>query len=120
MGVERIIHPEADFADQLATQLTLDGALKTLVLDNRFEITPIQLPAKLEGKTVKEADLRGNWDVSIVTILKKRARKNILGRTTYYNEVAGVVEPDTVFEKEDMLVLFGQTSSLKKMIDELD
>lgn len=117
MGIKDIIHPEAEFADQLANRLIVDGALKTLVLDNKFEIVEVKAPAQLQGKSVEEADLRGKWGVTIVTILKKARRRSILGTTVERNEVVGVVRPDTMLEAEDTLVLFGHNADIRKMLE---
>lgn len=119
MGIEDIIHPEADFADQLATRLIVDGALRALVLDKKFEIVEASLPAGLEGQTVGEAGLREKYDVSIVTILKKQERRNLLGVKVERNEVSGVPRPDMVFQRGDILVLFGKTQDIQKFLKEM-
>ncbi|MCB0614347.1 MAG: TrkA family potassium uptake protein [Phaeodactylibacter sp.] len=118
MGIKDIIHPEAEFADQLATRLIVDGALRTLVLDNKFEIVEVVLPASLEGQTIAEASLREKYDISIVTILKKRERRNILGTKVERKEVAGVPRPDMVFQDNDTLVLFGKMQNIQAFLKE--
>ncbi len=118
MGIKDIIHPEADFADQLATRLIVDGALKTLVLDSKFEIVEANLPSSLEGLTVAEAGLREKYDVSIVTILKKRERRNLLGVKVERSEVVGVPQPDMVFQPQDTLVLFGKMEDIQTFLKE--
>lgn len=117
MGIKDIIHPEAEFADQLANRLIVDGALRTLVLDNKFEIVEVTLPASLIGKTVEEADMRKKWGVTIVTILKKFKRRSIIGTHVERKEVTGVVRPDTVFEAEDTLILFGNMTDIRKLLE---
>ena len=117
MGIKDIIHPEAEFADQLANRLIVDGALRTLVLDNKFEIVEVTLPASLIGKTVEETDMRKKWGVTIVTILKKFKRRSIIGTHVERKEVTGVVGPDTVFEAEDTLILFGNMTDIRKLLE---
>ncbi len=117
MGIRDIIHPEAEFADQLANRLIFEGALKTLVLDNKFEIVEVKAPAMLQGKSVEEADLRGKWGITIVTILKKVKRRSIIGTVVERNEAIGVVRPDTVFDAEDTLVLFGDSKDIRKLME---
>jgi trk system potassium uptake protein len=119
MGIEDIIHPEAEFAGQLANRLIVDGTLKTLTLDNKFEIAEINIPAKLVGTTVAQADLRGKWNVSIVTVLKSQKRRSIIGTVVERKEVIGVVQPEMVFEAEDTLVLFGSMESIRKLLESL-
>lgn len=117
MGISDIITPEITFANQLASRLSVEGALKAIELDGQFEILETEVPKGLVDMTVVEADLRGNWSVSIVTILKRRKQRSMLGGTSYHDEAVGVVTPETKFEAGDKLVLFGHTDHLKKMID---
>jgi trk system potassium uptake protein len=119
MGIEDIIHPEAEFAGQLANRLIVDGTLKTLTLDSKFEIAEIKIPAKLVGTTVAQADLRGKWNVSIVTVLKSQKRRSIIGTVVERKEVIGVVQPEMVFEAEDTLVLFGSMESIRQLLESL-
>ncbi|MCB9266340.1 MAG: TrkA family potassium uptake protein [Lewinellaceae bacterium] len=118
MGIEDIIHPEAEFADQLAKRLIVNGALRALVLDNKFEIIEANLPANLQGKTVADARLREKYGISIVTILKKQERRNILGAKVEHNEVTGVPRPETVFQPNDILVLFGKAQDIQSFLKE--
>lgn len=119
MGIEDIIHPEAEFAGQLANRLIVDGTLKTLTLDSKFEIAEIKIPTKLVGTTVAQADLRGKWNVSIVTVLKSQKRRSIIGTMVERKEVIGVVQPEMVFEAEDTLVLFGSMESIRQLLESL-
>lgn len=116
MGIKDIIHPEAEFADQLATRLIVNGALRTLVLDNKFEIIEISLPKNLEGVTVAEAGLREQYGISIVTILKKQERRNMLGLKVEHDEVVGVPRPDMVLQPRDTLVLFGKMQDIQEFL----
>jgi trk system potassium uptake protein TrkA len=119
MGIEDIIHPEAEFAGQLANRLIVDGALKTLALDSKFEIAEVKLPPKLKGLTVAQADLRGRYNVSIVTVLRTQQRRSIIGTMVARKEVVGVVQPDMVFEASDTLVLFGSMENIQELLEAL-
>lgn len=119
MGIEDIIHPEAEFAGQLANRLIMDGALKTLALDSKFEIVEVKLPPKLEGLTVAQADLRGRYNVSIVTLLRTHQQRSIIGTIVERKEVVGVVQPEMVFAPSDTLVLFGSMDNIHELLDAL-
>ena len=117
MGIKDIIHPEADFADQLATRMIVEGALRTLVLDNKFEIVEAVLPASLQGLTIAEAALREKYDIRIVTILKRQERRNLLGAKVTRNEVTGVPAPGMVFQANDILILFGKMQDIQTFLE---
>ena len=118
IGVDEIIHPEAEFAHQMANRLTIGGSLKTLVLDSSYEIMEVELPAGLQGEKVEDTDFREAYNVSIVTILQQKERRNLLGVKRPYQEVVGVIGPYYVFQENDTLVLFGEAANIREMIEE--
>lgn len=120
MGIEDIIHPEAEFADQLANRLIIKGSVKSISLDYNYEIAEIRVPEPFIGKTVAEINLISEWEVSLVTTLKRRKRRNILGISVEYNEVSGVVRGGTTFEEGDLLVLFGKKKALLEMVERIE
>lgn len=117
MGVDEIIHPEAEFADQLANRLLVDGALKSLTLDSQFSILEVKVPEQMAGKTVEDLALPEQWEVTIVTLLKGKKRRSIWGVSKAYQQVVGVVKPDTELQTSDRLVLFGQTRKIQDMLE---
>lgn len=119
MGIEEILNPEEEFAQQFANRLTVKGTLKSFVLDDNYEIAEFEVPKCYVGKTVQEVDIVTEWQVSLVTILSEEKKKNILGQEVPNRKVSGVVSGATVFKENDTLVLFGYMKSLRKMMQEL-
>lgn len=119
MGVNEIINPESEFAHQFANRLTITGTIKSLILDENYEIAEFQVPESFIGKTVQETDMINRWHVSLVTILAQKKTRNILGKEITKHQVSGVVTGTTVFRSADTLVLFGTTSDLRKMMEEV-
>ena len=117
MGVDEIIRPEAEFAHQFANRISVSGSIKSLVLDENYEIAEIEVPESFVGKSVTEVDLIDNWKVSLVTILQQSVTKNILGSETEKRNVVGVISGSTIFKKGDSMILFGSLKSLKKMMN---
>ncbi|MCB9081852.1 MAG: TrkA family potassium uptake protein [Lewinellaceae bacterium] len=117
MGITEIIHPEQDAAERLAKKLNLRMAIESFNLDANHSVVELQLPASFVGRTVLDVDLRKNFDLNIVTIIRKRIRKNMLGinRVTYVSE--GVVKPETQFEEGDILVVFGANPHIKRLCE---
>ncbi len=115
MGIEEIVHPEQESADRLAKKLNLKIAIESFEIDRNFSIVEIKTPPDFIGKSILEVDPRRNYNLNIVTILRKSSRKNMLGvRTTEWNSV-GVVKPEEVFLEEDILVVFGENSNIIRM-----
>ncbi|MDW7693080.1 TrkA family potassium uptake protein [Flammeovirgaceae bacterium SG7u.111] len=119
MGIEDIINPEAEFADNFANRLTITGNINTYLLDDKYEIAEFKVPQSFIGKTLEEIDIIHSWNVSIITIIRHSKKKNLLGREISKNKVAGVINGSIKFEKNDTLILFGQIKALEKMMSSL-
>jgi trk system potassium uptake protein TrkA len=116
MGIEKIVHPEASFAKELANNLCLKGALKTMLLDNQFEISEVMLPDKFVGKTILELDLRRKYNMIVVTIMRNED-VIVEGQKTKSSSVLGVVPPETTLAKGDILVLFGKNKDIEAFME---
>ena len=119
MDVEEIIHPEAEYAAELAGRLTLKGVVRSVPLDNRYEIVETPLPKHFVGKRIDETELRPDWNLNVITVMRQRPHKNFLGKTVYRTEVIGVVGADLVLEEKDILVLFGSKADVERFNQEL-
>lgn len=118
MNVFEIVQPEIAFAKDLAERLSLKGALKTLFLDNKFEVVEMQVPKGIVGKKIIELEFRQKYNINIVTIIKQMDTRNFLGKTTKKRRVAGVLSPDTEIMYDDILVLFGNKKDIEQMVNE--
>jgi trk system potassium uptake protein TrkA len=116
MGINKIVHPEASFAKELANNLCLKGALKTMFLDNQFEISEVMLPDKFVGKTILELDLRKKYNINVVTILRQD-EVIVEGQKTTSSSVVGVVMPETSLIRGDILVLFGKNKDIEAFME---
>lgn len=115
MGIDHILHPEQDAAERLAKKLNLRSAIETFDLDPNHSVVELELPSIFVGKTVVDVDLRKNFNLNIVTVIRKRLKRNVLGinKVTYASE--GVVRPDTRFEEGDILVVFGTNQDIQSL-----
>ncbi len=115
MGIEEIAHPEQDSAERLAKKLNLKIAIESFEIDRNYSIVEIKTPQEFVGKSVIEVDPRRNYNINIVTILRKSIRKNLLGiRTTELMSI-GVVKPEEVFQEDDILVVFGENPCITEI-----
>lgn len=115
MGIDHILHPEQDAAERLAKKLNLKSVIETFDLDSNHSVVELELPAQFIGKTVLEVDLRKMFNLNIVTVIRKRLKRNVLGinKVTFFSE--GVVRPDTRFEEGGILVVFGSNKDIQNL-----
>lgn len=118
MGIEELVNPEAEFADNFANRLTIAGSLNTYLLDDNYELVEFKLPESFVGKTVEEVDIINQWNVSLITLIRHSKKKNLLGREIDKTEVQGVINGSTEFTAGDTLLIFGKIKDLKNLMSQ--
>ncbi len=100
---EEIITPEEEVAKRLSKLLLSEGLIEFFEIAKDYEIVQIRAPKNFVGKTIRELELRKNYNVLLVTVIK--------------NEKAiGVPDPDTKIETDDELLIFGKDKDIKKIV----
>ncbi len=102
---EDIISPEEDVAKRLSKILLSDGFIEFFEIEKDYEIAWIKTPPNFIGKTIRELDLRKNYNVLLITLIKNK-------------KVVGVLDPDLKIEKDDELLIFGKDKDIKKIISQ--
>lgn len=101
LGAE-VVYPERDMAVRLATRLETSRELDIIQLSEKINISKMQVPEHIIGKTVLAANLRSKFGLNIIAIENN-------------DKVIETIQPDYVFQKNDILYLVGSKSSLLKM-----
>ena len=68
-------------------------------LDSNYSVFEIAVPEKWMGKTIQQANPRAKYGINILTVKKN-------------NKYMPTPTPDTVFEKNDKIVVFGNTEQI--------
>lgn len=117
IGVDEIIHPEEETADRLAKRLQMKGVLDSLEISDEYNIVEVKLPKRYQEMTVSEADIRKEYNLNILTIIKIEQKKNLLGINTPHKNVIGVVTPEYKFAEGDILLLFGKIKNIQEFLE---
>lgn len=116
MGIEEIINPEKESAIKLAKNLTTEGLIDSFDLTDRYSIVKIDVPEKYEGKTLQELDMRKTFNLTVLTTMRKTYKRSLLGFKQSNMEVQGIAQADTVLNKEDIMVVFGEDKDIKRFL----
>lgn len=116
IGVDTIVLPEQESAERLAKQLEMKGVINSFNLSEDYHIIEAAVPERYVGTTIEEADFRGKYKLNILTIKKIRSTKNIFGFDREKAVVVEIVSPQTVFEKGDILVVFGKIDDIDRLL----
>jgi trk system potassium uptake protein TrkA len=116
IGVDEIIHPEEETAMRLAKRLELKGVLDSLEISDDYNIVEVKLPKRYIGLSVKEANIRKEFGLNILSTIQMVEKANLLGIKTIKKHVSGVITPDYVFEEEDILLIFGTVKDIHRFL----
>ncbi|WP_373396251.1 TrkA family potassium uptake protein [Algoriphagus halophilus] len=86
IGVDEIIHPEEETADRLSKRLELKGVMDSLEISDEYNIIEVKLPKRYFGMKVSEADIRKEFFLNILTVIKLEDKTNLLGLKTQEKE----------------------------------
>ena len=116
IGVDEIIHPEEETAERWAKKLNLHGVIDSFELTGHYSVMEVTVPKKFEGKTLEEIALIQKYKVMVLTTMKIISVTNPLGVTKKIKQVQGVSASETVLNKGDVMVLYGNNSDIKQLI----
>lgn len=103
LGVERVVFPEIEIAQQLADRLTWPSVIDFLPIDSDYSFVEIVMPESMLGKKLMDTDLKkkfGLWVVGVKDVLT--------GKLTMFPD------GDYKFSDDQMLLLVGKEKDLRK------
>lgn len=105
LGADEVIRPEQEVALRLCRRLSLDNISD--IFDFKGEsIAEVKVPSSMDGRTLKELDLRGKHSITVLLINKPA----IPGEKT--------PGPNTVLERGDLLTVFGNQNAIIEIFKE--
>ncbi len=116
LKIDELLIPEAMAAAWLARSLKTPDVINSLELGGGFEIAQILVPPPLVGTNLQQVDLRGRYDLNLVTVAKGRGAVPLSSTRHPINKVLGIPQPTRDFEADDILVLFGQAKDIRRLM----
>jgi len=117
MGVDEIFHPEEDSAIRFAKKMNIKGVIDSFeLISGGYNIIEARVPLKYTGKSLEEVKFRKTYNVVVLTTIKEKEEKNLLGVEKKVNRVQGVASPQTILEEDDILVLYGAIENIQRLL----
>ncbi|GGH31175.1 TrkA family potassium uptake protein [Sphingobacterium alkalisoli] len=114
MQIDEYIMPEEEAAERLALRLDNIDIVDSFQISDKYSIIETKVPTKYIGLTLKEADLTNKYKVIVLTTLHL---SDSAGKGTSGKKASGIAKSDTILHENDLLVLFGELSDIKKLIE---
>ncbi len=102
IGADKIIYSEKEMGVRVAHNLISPGIVDYIEMENNITILSIHVPKDWVGKTLISSDVRRKYNITVVAI--KRAGEMFVNP-----------RPDMQMESDDMLVILGDTESVKRV-----
>lgn len=109
MEIDEYIMPEEEAAERLAMRLDNIDIVDSFKVSERYSIIETKVPHKYVGMTLQEANLTNKYRVIVLTTVKVTDKSQ--------KEASGIAKSDTILRENDLLVLFGELSDIKKLIE---
>lgn len=116
IGIDEIVHPEEETAERWAKKLCMKGVVDSFELSDDYSIVEVDLPSKYAGKTIKEINIRSNYNLLVLTTMSSREVKSVIGKSRNITKVSGVASPDNILNKDDILVVYGANKDIKRFL----
>lgn len=116
IGVDDIVHPEEESAERWAKKLCFKGVVDSFELSDDYSIIEVNVPVRFDKKTIKESNIRETYNLLVLTTIANTEIKSIVGKTRKVTKVKGVASPDNVLNKDDILVVYGANSDIKRFL----
>ena len=102
IGADKVVFPERDMGERLAHQLMASpNVLNFIELADDYSIEEIKLPTSMNGKSLKELDLRAKYNVIVIAIKELK-------------EINIAPDPDEKLEQNDILIVVGENKDLER------
>jgi trk system potassium uptake protein TrkA len=118
IGVDEIVHPEEETAERWAKKLCLKGLVDSFELAGEFSIIEVAVPAKYHGMSLGDIGFRRNYNVVVLTTIRKGEQRNMLGVTRQVHQAQEVASSKTVLQEGELMVLYGLNKDIKRLLDE--
>ncbi|MGN0003414.1 MAG: potassium channel family protein [Sphingobacterium composti] len=109
MQIDEYIMPEEEAAERLAMRLDNIDIVDSFKVSDRYSIIETKVPRKYVGMTLQEANLTNKYKVIVLTTVKVSEG--------LHKEASGIAKSNTLLNENDLLVLFGELSDIKKLIE---
>lgn len=115
MGVTEIANPEVETSIRWAKKLSLTNLVDSFELTSDFSIVEVKVPETFVGKSLEQIGFRKNFNLVVLTTIREQRKESLIGINKMVKEVQGVSSPDTVLQKGEIMVVYGNNSDIKNL-----
>lgn len=103
LGVERVVFPEIEIAQQLADRLTWPNVIDFLPIDTDYSFVEIAMPDSLIGQKLMDTDIKKKFGLWVIGV-----KDALTGKLTMFPD------GDFKFADDQMILLVGKEKELRR------
>ena len=107
IGADKIIYSEKEMGVRVAHNLISPGIVDYIEMENNITILSIHVPGEWIGKSILDIDVRRKYNITVAAIKRK-------------GEMFVNPRPDIKMTEDDMLIILGDSGSVKRVTESLD
>jgi trk system potassium uptake protein TrkA len=115
LGVNTVVYPEFEMAKKLVDNIVMPNILEQIELSKDYNLVEVVAPKEIWGKTIKNSDVRNNYEINIVAVRKRIPIIDDDGQSNIKEEINMMPGPDDEISPNDILVVIGSEKSLAKL-----
>jgi trk system potassium uptake protein TrkA len=104
VGATDVVFPERDMAIKVAESLHSPNIIDFLPITDEYEVVNMVPPKPFIGKTIREIDLRKNYDIQVIAV-----------RELVPERIHILISPDFMIKDSDVLVVVGRAEDIAKV-----
>ncbi len=116
LDVARILNPEKDSSRVFVQSMPMKGMVEIMKADEKHSIVKLTATEKLNGITVGRNGF-DRFSLKVLMMSKRTAKKNMIGLTSYTQEVVENFSNDTVINTGDTIVVYGENDNIKLYLE---
>ncbi|MBR4108037.1 MAG: TrkA family potassium uptake protein [Akkermansia sp.] len=123
IGVTELFRVEDVAARQLASRFVNEGLMRQRRMDATHSLADVRLPEDWVGRKLMDVGLRSEYHLNLLTVRRGQAWAEPSGDDVLEQQEQPVIdmpEASMVFQKEDVLVLFGKDTDLQAFVNKFD
>ncbi|MGA1875170.1 MAG: potassium channel family protein [bacterium] len=114
LEVDYIINLEEEMGNIVANSLVSANVIRYIPIASKYSLAELKVPESFTGKTIRQIDPRGRFQVNIVAIKKKIPKISEYGERILVESLEDISFPDKPLESEDILVAVGRDKDIEK------
>lgn len=113
VGADEVINVELDAGKRLGSRLIAPQVIERVSLSADISVAELHVPQALLDKTLAELDLRGRYEVSVISIKRVNVEVDDMGNPVREEEIV-FPGPDDELREDDVIHVVGSNEAIQR------